>query len=57
MGRRKNENIRKVQRNKGTYFVSIPIDVVRDMKLREQQKVVVEYEKRAGKIVIRDWKK
>jgi hypothetical protein len=39
------------------YFVSIPIAIAREMKLRERQKVVVEYNKRSKKIIIKDWEK
>ena len=57
MGRRKIEdkNIRKIQKSgNGTYHVSIPIEIVRNMKLRERQKVVVK--QRGTSIKISDWK-
>lgn len=57
MGRRKNENIRKVQRAGGMYFVSIPIGIAREIRLKEGQKVVVDYDKRYERIIIKDWKK
>jgi len=57
MGRHKNENIRKIQRSHGSYIVSIPISIAREMKLKERQKVVFEYDKRRKKIIIKDWKK
>ena len=59
MGRRKLEerNIRKIQRSHGTYYVSIPIDIVKEMKLQEREKVVFEYDKKRKKTIIRDWKK
>jgi len=57
MGRRKNENIRKIQQSHGTYYVSIPIDIAREMKLKERQKVVFDYDSRTKKITIKDWKK
>ncbi|MCP6720327.1 MAG: hypothetical protein KJI72_03375 [Patescibacteria group bacterium] len=56
MARRKLEKraIRNIQRSHGTYYVSIPIDVMRTLRWRERQKVVV---RRLGKnrIVISDW--
>jgi len=58
MTRRKNinENVRKISRaGKSSLYVTIPIDIVRELKWREKQKVVV---KKKGKtIVIEDWKK
>lgn len=59
MGRRKLEqrNIRKIQQSRGSYFVSIPIEIVRAMKLKEREKVVFEYDKRNKIIKIKDWKK
>jgi len=58
MGRRKLEhrNIRKIQHSKGSYFVSIPIEIIRAMKLQEREKVVFEFDKRRKIIKIRDWK-
>ena len=59
MGRRKLEkrNIRKLQYSNGSYHLSIPIEIVRAMKLQEREKVVFEYDKRNKIIKIRDWKK
>lgn len=58
MARRKPEdkNIRKLSKSTGgSVYVTIPIDMVRELKWREKQKVVV---KMKGKtIVIEDWKK
>ena len=51
------QNIRKIQRSHGVYYTSIPIGIAREMKLRERQKVVFEYDKRRKKIIIKDWKK
>lgn len=57
MARRELEdrNIRKLQRvGGGSYAVTIPIELIRDLKWREKQKVVVE---RVGDhLEIRDWK-
>jgi hypothetical protein len=48
--------VRKIVKNgRGSYYVNLPIDLVRDMKLRERQKLTLV---RKGKqIVIEDWKK
>jgi len=57
MGRKKiqQEENRKIQKSKGSYFVSLPIGEMRELKWRGGQKVVV---KRRGKgFVINDWKK
>ena len=57
MGRRINENIRKVQRSGGMYYLSIPIDIAREMGIQERQKMTVEYDSRYKRIIIRDWDK
>ncbi len=57
MARRKleNRNIRKLsKRNNGTYAVTLPIEMVRDLGWRDKQKLVVE--KNGEKIIIKDWK-
>jgi len=56
MSRRKltKEHIRNIQRSKGNYYVSIPINIMRDIKWKERQKVTVrKYGK--NKIIISDW--
>ena len=47
-------SIRKIQKGKGMYYLSIPIELIREFGWRERQKVVV---KKLGKnrIVISDW--
>jgi len=57
MARRKLEenNIRKIMRNGNSYAVTIPIEIMREFKWREKQKVV--FKKRGKGIVIYDWKK
>ena len=58
MPRRKlnKRHIRNIQKRKGTYSVSLPIDIIREFKWRERQKVeVTKYGK--NKILIKDWKK
>jgi len=57
MGRQREgkESIRKVQRTGGMYFISIPIQLMRKLKWRERQKVVVD---KFGKgLKIKDWVK
>ena len=48
-------NIRKLTKiGRGSIAVTIPIEIVREMKWKEKQKVVV---KKTGKrIIIEDWK-
>ncbi len=57
MARRKLEdkNIRKILKSGDSYAVTIPIDVVRELKWKEKQKVVVR--KRGKGVSIVDWKK
>ncbi len=58
MSRRKLEdkNIRKISRMGGSSLgVTLPVDILRELKWREKQKVVVR--KSGGKIIIEDWKK
>ncbi len=52
----KDKNIRNLTRvGRSSLAVTIPMDIVQELKLRERQKVVV---RRVGKkIVIEDWKK
>ncbi len=47
--------MRNIQKSGRSYHVTLPIQVVREFKWKEGQKVVVE--KRGREIVIRDWKK
>ncbi|MDD5071449.1 MAG: hypothetical protein PHQ42_01805 [Patescibacteria group bacterium] len=58
MARRKleNKNIRKLTRiGDKSIGLTLPIDIVRELKWREKQKVVVK--KRGEGIIITDWKK
>lgn len=58
MGRRASnkKHIRNIQRSRGSYHISIPIDLIRKFGWQERQKVEVrEYGK--SKILIKDWKK
>lgn len=58
MPTRKDKTIRKLQ-NPGnkSYTVSIPIDMIRELKWREHQKVVFEMDKRRKRLIIKDWEK
>jgi len=49
------ENIRNIQRSKRSYYVTLPIEYVRKLGWREQQKVVVK--KLGKKLTIEDFKK
>jgi len=50
------EKIRNIQNSKGTYYISMPIDLMRELGWRERQKVeVTKFGK--DKIIIKDWKK
>jgi bifunctional DNA-binding transcriptional regulator/antitoxin component of YhaV-PrlF toxin-antitoxin module len=49
------ENVRNIQKSKRSYYVTLPIQVIREFRWKEGQKVVVE--KRGKEIVIKDWKK
>ena len=48
-------NIRNIQKSGGSYYVTLPIEVIRDLGWKERQKVVIK--KVSGKkIEIKDWK-
>ena len=49
------ENVRNIQKSKRSYYVTLPIQVMREFRWKEGQKVVVE--KRGKEIVIKDWKR
>ncbi len=44
---------RNIQNSKGTYYISIPIEIIQALKWKERQKVVVH--RRGEKIIIEDW--
>jgi len=51
-----NKYIRKIIKNgAGTYYVSIPKEIMKELKLRERQKVVIRKSRQS--IVINDWEK
>ncbi len=49
------KNIRKIFKSGSSYAVTLPIEIVRELKIKERQKVVVK--KRGKGILITDWKK
>ncbi|MCK5588715.1 MAG: AbrB/MazE/SpoVT family DNA-binding domain-containing protein [Candidatus Pacebacteria bacterium] len=48
-----NRNIRKIFKRGASYSVTLPIELVKELKWREKQKVVVK--KRGDGLVIVDW--
>ncbi len=58
MTRRKIEkrNIRNIQKSGGTYYITIPVDLMRELGWRERQKVEVDKFGK-DKVIIKDWKK
>lgn len=59
MARRKiNErNIRKLGKGATSYYVTVPIEAVRDLGWQKGQKLVVEIDARHSELVIRDWER
>jgi len=57
MGRRKagQESIRSIQKSHGTYTISVPVEVMRELGWQEHQRVVVS--KSGTKLVIVDYDK
>jgi bifunctional DNA-binding transcriptional regulator/antitoxin component of YhaV-PrlF toxin-antitoxin module len=57
MGRRKigDEKVRNIQKSNGSYMVSIPIELMRELGWRERQRVVITRSGR-GKLIIEDYK-
>jgi bifunctional DNA-binding transcriptional regulator/antitoxin component of YhaV-PrlF toxin-antitoxin module len=57
VGRRKigQEKIRNIQKSNGSYLVSIPIELMRELGWAERQRVVITRSGR-GKLVIEDYK-
>ena len=58
MGTNINPKIRKITKLSGgeSYGITLPLAVIRDLKWKERQKVIVEYDKRTKTIKIKDWK-
>lgn len=57
MSRRKLEDklIRKIIKNGDSYSITIPIEIMREFKWREKQKVVIK--KKGKSFNVSDWKK
>ncbi len=49
------KNIRKVYKKGASYALTLPIEIIRELKIRSGQKMVVK--KRGKGILITDWKK
>lgn len=49
------KNIRKILRNGDSYAVTIPIEIMNELKWKEKQKIVVK--KVRGGFLVKDWKK
>ncbi len=47
--------MRNIQKSRRSYYVTLPIQIVREFKWKESQKVIVE--KKGKEIVIKDWEK
>ena len=57
MGRNKNELIRKLSKvGKTSYSITLPINIIRQFKWRERQKLIIEVDEAGKSIVIRDLK-
>ena len=58
MGRRKigDEKVRSIQKSNGSYLVSIPIELIRQLGWRERQRITIT---RSGKtkLIIEDYKR
>jgi len=47
-------NTRKLGKRDGSYYVTLPIEMVRELKWRQGQKV--EFRKKGKELIIKDWK-
>jgi len=53
-----NKNVRKLSKTtRGSYLVRVPVDFIRALKWKDGQKVEFDFDKKRGRIVIKDWKK
>jgi len=59
MARRKigERNIRKLAKGATSYYLTLPIEAIRELGWKKSQKLVVEVDERRDELVIRDWKK
>ena len=56
MGRNKDNNIRKLTKiGKSSYCVTLPMDIVREFKWREKQKLQISVNEDAQTITIAEW--
>lgn len=49
------KNIRKIMKNGSSYVITVPIEIMRELKWKEKQKVVVKRQR--GGFGVVDWKK
>ena len=58
MARRKitDRNVRSLSKGATSYFVTLPIEAIREMGWKRRQKLVVDVDYRNSEITIRDWK-
>ncbi|MFC1644538.1 AbrB/MazE/SpoVT family DNA-binding domain-containing protein [Patescibacteria group bacterium] len=47
-------NVRKILKRGASYSITLPIELVRKLKWRNGQKVIVTEER--GKLIVKDWK-
>lgn len=54
-----NRNIRKLTKLAGgtSYGITLPIDVIREFRWKERQKLQLRIDRKKKRIVIEDWKK
>ena len=51
----KNKDIRNIQKNQKTYYITLPVEAVQELGWKERQKVVVK--KKGRGLTVKDWKK
>lgn len=51
----KDKSIRKIYKKSGSYCVTIPMEIAKELNIKKGQKVVLK--KRGKDIIITDWKK
>jgi len=59
MAGRIDPRVRKIQQGKAgrSYYITLPIDIIRKLKWQEHQKVRVVFNEKRKTILIKDWKK
>ncbi|MBU4480147.1 hypothetical protein KKG48_01745 [Patescibacteria group bacterium] len=57
MARKKLEerNIRKLSKSNSSYYITLPIEGIRDLGWKKSQKLVAEVDSKKKRIIIRDW--